>query len=72
MKKMYKITFSPNKFHGELTWYGQANHSEHAKSNLMLDWHRAGTSRGLNLKRAEITEVYEEMVSWHKSMIYKD
>ena len=70
--RMYKITFSPNKFHGELTWYGKASHSELAKNNLMLDWHRACTTRGLNLKRAEITEIHEEIVSWQPSMIYKD
>jgi hypothetical protein len=70
--RMYKITFSPNKFYGELTWYGKATNSELAKSNLLLDWYRACTTRGLNLKRAEITEIHEEMVSWEPSMIYDD
>ncbi len=70
--RTYKITFSPNKFEGELTWVGTAMHSESAISKLMKTWFESCHRRGLNIKNADIQEIHEEYVSWQTSMLYKD
>ena len=70
--RTYKITFSPNKFQGELVWIGNATSSELAISALMKTWFNSCHRSGLNIRNADIQEIHKEYVSWHPSMNFKD